>query len=98
MSPAFPTRPSSESVANVVARGAVVAVRLVKGVVGLVAVGSGPSGGILAPLLILGGAAGALAGQLWLGHPGVWALVGMAGILSGAMRAPLTGADRKSVG
>jgi CBS domain-containing protein len=29
---------------------------------------------------------------LILGNPGVWALVGMAGILSGAMRAPLTGA------
>jgi len=70
----------------------VVALLVVKAIVWLVALGSGTSGGILAPLLILGGAAGALAGQLWLGDPGVWALVGMAGILSGAMRAPLTGA------
>lgn len=70
----------------------VVALLVVKAVVWLVALGSGTSGGILAPLLILGGAAGALAGQLWLGNPGIWALVGMAGILSGAMRAPLTGA------
>ncbi len=70
----------------------VLALLVVKGVVWLVALGSGTSGGILAPLLILGGAAGALAGHLWLGDPGVWALVGMAGILSGAMRAPLTGA------
>jgi H+/Cl- antiporter ClcA len=70
----------------------VLALLIVKGVVWLVALGSGTSGGILAPLLILGGAAGALAGHLILGNPGVWALVGMAGILSGAMRAPLTGA------
>ena len=70
----------------------ILALLVVKAVVWLVALGSGTSGGILAPLLILGGAAGALAGQLWLGNPGVWALVGMAGILSGAMRAPLTGA------
>ena len=40
----------------------------------------------------LGGAAGCIAG-LWLpGSPGVWAMIGMAGIMSGAMRAPLTGA------
>ena len=70
----------------------ILALLVVKAVVWLVALGSGTSGGILAPLLILGGAAGALAGQLWLGNPGLWALVGMAGILSGAMRAPLTGA------
>ncbi|WP_079638603.1 chloride channel protein [Sphingopyxis flava] len=70
----------------------VLALLVVKGVVWLVALGSGTSGGILAPLLILGGAAGALAGHLWLGDPGLWALAGMAGILSGAMRAPLTGA------
>ena len=65
---------------------------VVKGVVWLVALGSGTSGGVLAPLLILGGAAGGIAG-LWLpGSPGFWAMIGMAGIMSGAMRAPLTGA------
>lgn len=64
----------------------------VKAVVWLVALGSGTSGGVLAPLLILGGAAGCIAG-LWLpGSPGFWAMIGMAGIMSGAMRAPLTGA------
>src|SRR3546814_12508508 len=46
----------------------VVALLLVKGVVWLVALGSGTSGGILAPLLILGGAAGALAGQIGRAH------------------------------
>ncbi|NKI98644.1 chloride channel protein [Novosphingobium sp. SG707] len=64
----------------------------VKAAVWLVALGSGTSGGVLAPLLMLGGALGALAG-LWLpGDEGVWAMIGMAGIMSGAMRAPLTGA------
>ena len=70
----------------------VVSLLVVKGIVWLVALGSGTSGGILAPLLILGGAAGYLLGQLLPGDPGLWALIGMAGILSGAMRAPLTGA------
>ncbi|MBS0395681.1 MAG: chloride channel protein [Proteobacteria bacterium] len=65
---------------------------LVKATVWLVALGSGTSGGILAPILILGGAAGCLLGQLLPGHAGFWAMIGMAGILSGAMRAPLTGA------
>ena len=68
------------------------ALLIVKAVVWLVALGSGTSGGILAPLLILGGAFGALAGQFLPGSVGFWALIGMAGIMSGAMRAPLTGA------
>jgi CIC family chloride channel protein len=70
----------------------VVALLLVKAVVWLVALGSGTSGGVLAPLLILGGALGCLLGQLVPGNAGFWAMVGMAGIMSGAMRAPLTGA------
>ncbi|SDA36844.1 chloride channel protein [Sphingomonas sp. NFR15] len=70
----------------------VLALLVVKAIVWLVALGSGTSGGVLAPLLILGGALGALAGQVLPGPAGFWALIGMAGILSGAMRAPLTGA------
>jgi CBS domain-containing protein len=62
---------------------------LVKATVWLVALGSGTSGGVLAPLLIIGGAMGAVAGH-WLGHPGFWALAGMAAMMSAAMRAPLT--------
>ncbi|WP_313801383.1 chloride channel protein [Sphingobium sp.] len=64
----------------------------VKAVVWLVALGSGTSGGVLAPLLILGGALGCLAGQYLPGDAGFWAMIGMAGIMSGAMRAPMTGA------
>jgi H+/Cl- antiporter ClcA/CBS domain-containing protein len=71
---------------------AVVLLLVVKAVVWLVALGSGTSGGILAPLLILGGCAGFLIGQYLPGDPGFWAMIGMAGIMSGVMRAPMTGA------
>jgi len=70
----------------------VVALLAVKAIVWLVALGSGTSGGVLAPLLILGGAAGCLIGQVLPGEAGFWAMIGMAGIMSGAMRAPMTGA------
>ncbi|WP_242098585.1 chloride channel protein [Sphingomonas sp. CROZ-RG-20F-R02-07] len=65
---------------------------VVKAIVWLVALGSGTSGGVLAPLLIMGGAFGALLGQFLPGSIGFWAMIGMAGMMSGAMRAPLTGA------
>ncbi|MGE5564258.1 MAG: chloride channel protein [Bacillota bacterium] len=71
---------------------AVLLLLVVKAIVWLVALGSGTSGGILAPLLILGGCAGFLVGQYLPGDPGFWAMVGMAGIMSGVMRAPMTGA------
>jgi len=70
----------------------VLALLVVKAVVWLIALGSGTSGGVLAPLLILGGALGYLVGSFLPGSPGFWAMIGMAGIMSGAMRAPLTGA------
>jgi H+/Cl- antiporter ClcA/predicted transcriptional regulator len=70
----------------------VVALALVTAVVWLVALGSGTSGGILAPILILGGALGYLCGMALPGPAGFWAMLGMAAIMSGAMRAPLTGA------
>jgi len=63
---------------------------LVKAVIWLVALSSGTSGGVLAPLLIMGGALGFLEGQLIpFGGVGFWALVGMAAILGGTMRSPL---------
>jgi len=63
-----------------------------KAVVWSVALGSGTSGGVLAPLLIMGGALGALLGQhLPAGDPGLWAMVGMAAMMAGTMRSPLTG-------
>jgi H+/Cl- antiporter ClcA len=71
---------------------AVVLLLVVKAIVWLVALGSGTSGGILAPLLILGGCAGFLIGQYLPGDVGFWAMIGMAGVMSGTMRAPMTGA------
>ena len=68
------------------------ALLLVKAVVWLVALGSGTSGGVWAPLLILGGAAGFLVGRFLPGDAGFWVMIGIAGIVSGAMRAPMTGA------
>ncbi|KMO31214.1 chloride channel protein, partial [Methylobacterium tarhaniae] len=64
----------------------------VKAAIWLVALSSGTSGGVLAPLLILGGALGWLIGMALPGHPGFWALLGMGAMLGGTMRAPLTGA------
>ncbi len=76
---------------NHVATGAVLAILLVKAGIWLVALSSGTSGGVLAPLLILGGALGWLVGLGLPGDPGYWALLGMAAMMGGTMRAPLTG-------
>lgn len=71
---------------------ALVLLLIVKACVWLVALGSGTSGGVLAPLLILGGALGALVATVLPGDTGFWALLGMAAVMSAGMRAPLTGA------
>ncbi len=64
---------------------------LVKGFIWAVSLGSGTSGGVLAPLLILGGSLGALeAGFLPGGAQGLWPLVSMAAVLGGTMRCPFT--------
>ncbi len=63
----------------------------VKMAIWLIALSSGTSGGVLAPLLIMGGALGALEGHfIPFGESGFWALLGMSAILGGTMRAPLT--------
>ena len=71
---------------------ALVSLLLLKTLVWSVSLGSGTSGGVLAPLLIIGGALGGFVGQ-WLpvGDPGLWAMVAMAGMMGGTMRSPLTG-------
>ena len=64
---------------------------VVKAVIWSVALGSGTSGGVLAPLLIMGGAMGAcFAGFLPAADPGFWSLLAMAATMGGTMRAPLT--------
>jgi H+/Cl- antiporter ClcA len=71
--------------------GAAVSLVLVKAVIWIVALGSGTSGGVLAPLLMIGAGLGSVLGT-WLpgGDPQLWALVCMAAILAGTMRVPLT--------
>ena len=70
----------------------VVGVLIVKALIWSCSLGSGTSGGVLAPLLMMGGALGALASPYlpWEGV-GFWPLVSMGAILGGAMRVPLTG-------
>lgn len=65
----------------------------VKAVVWSIALGSGTSGGVLAPLLIIGGALGALFGHFVApDHQAMFALLGMAAMMGGTMRSPLTAA------
>ena len=54
--------------------------------------GSGTSGGVLAPVFMIGGALGALEGMVLPDvFPGFWALAGLAAVVGGVMRSPLTG-------
>jgi CIC family chloride channel protein len=63
----------------------------VKAIIWAVALGSGTSGGVLAPLLIIGGGLGAaLAHLLPAASPGFWALLAMSATMGGTMRSPLT--------
>jgi len=67
-------------------------VLFIKSVMWAVSLGSGTSGGVLAPLLMIGGALGGIeAGILPAEGAGFWPLVSMAAILGGTMRSPLTG-------
>jgi len=65
---------------------------LVKSAMWAISLGSGTSGGVLAPLLMMGGAMGAaLTPILPAEGAGFWAMVGMGAILGGTMRSPFTG-------
>ena len=69
---------------------AVLALLLCKAVMWVVALGSGTSGGVLAPLLMMGAGLGAVLGpHLPGGQPALWPLVFMAATLGGMMRAPV---------
>jgi H+/Cl- antiporter ClcA len=73
------------------ALGATLVLILVKWTIWSVALGSGTSGGVLAPLLMLGAALGSLCSPALpeIG-PGFWPLIGMAATLGGTMRSPIT--------
>jgi chloride channel protein, CIC family len=70
----------------------ILGVLLVKWFIWAVSLGSGTSGGVLAPLLMMGGALGGLE-AMFLPNEGVgfWPLISMGAILGGTMRAPFTG-------
>jgi CIC family chloride channel protein len=62
-----------------------------KALVWSLSLGSGTSGGVLAPLLIMGGALGAIEARfIPMGDAGLWAMICMAAMMGGTMRSPLT--------
>jgi len=62
-----------------------------KALVWSLSLGSGTSGGVLAPLLIMGGALGAIEARfIPIGDAGLWAMICMAAMMGGTMRSPLT--------
>jgi H+/Cl- antiporter ClcA/CBS domain-containing protein len=70
----------------------VIGILIVKTAIWSLSLGSGTSGGILAPMFMVGGALGALAAYVFPNvAPGFWALVALAGVLGGVMRSPFTG-------
>jgi CBS domain-containing protein len=70
----------------------IVGVLLVKPIIWAVSLGSGTSGGVLAPLLMMGGALGGLEAMILPNEGlGFWPLVSMGAILGGTMRSPFTG-------
>jgi H+/Cl- antiporter ClcA/predicted transcriptional regulator len=75
-----------------VPRNMLLGILLVKSVMWAVSLGSGTSGGVLAPLLMMGGALGGI--EAWFlpaEGAGFWPLVSMGAILGGTMRSPFTG-------
>jgi H+/Cl- antiporter ClcA len=75
-----------------VPRNVILGILLVKSAIWAISLGSGTSGGVLAPLLLMGGALGGMEAA-FLPHEGAgfWPLVSMAAILGGTMRSPFTG-------
>jgi H+/Cl- antiporter ClcA/CBS domain-containing protein len=68
-------------------------VLVVKSLIWVFSLGSNTAGGILAPLLMIGGALGAAMGHMMPAmSTGAWALVGMTAVLSAAIGSPLTAA------
>jgi H+/Cl- antiporter ClcA/CBS domain-containing protein len=70
----------------------IVGILVIKTLIWSLSLGSGTSGGVLAPVFMIGGALGALEGQA-LPHvfAGFWAMMGLAAVVGGVMRSPLTG-------
>jgi chloride channel protein, CIC family len=75
-----------------VPRTMILGILLVKSAIWAISLGSGTSGGVLAPLLMMGGALGGIE-SMFLPNEGIgfWPLVSMGAILGGTMRSPFTG-------
>jgi chloride channel protein, CIC family len=75
-----------------VPRRVIIGTLVVKSLIWSVSLGSGTSGGVLAPLLLMGGALGGVEAMFLPDRgAGFWPLVSMGAILGGTMRAPFTG-------
>lgn len=69
----------------------ILGVLIVKSIIWSVSLGSGTSGGVLAPLLMVGCALGSAEGMILPNEgAGFWALISMAAMLGGTIRAPFT--------
>jgi CIC family chloride channel protein len=70
----------------------ILGILIVKSIIWSFSLGSGTSGGVLAPLLMIGGALGGLE-TFFLPHvsPGFWSLITMAAVLGSTMGSPFTG-------
>ncbi len=76
---------------NHLALGVVATLLAVKAIIWVISLGSGTSGGVLAPLLMMGAGLGVVLSHVLPGNdPMLWPLVCMAATLGGVMRAPLT--------
>jgi H+/Cl- antiporter ClcA len=70
----------------------ILGILIVKTLIWSLSLGSGTSGGVLAPMFMVGGALGALEGAILPDvMPGFWAMCGLAAVVGGVMRSPLTG-------
>jgi chloride channel protein, CIC family len=73
--------------------GLIIGILIAKSLMWAFSLGSGTSGGVLAPLLMIGGAVGAMAGRLihaTIEERAFWALLGMGSMLAGSLGVPLT--------
>ena len=74
-----------------VPRNVIVGILIVKSAMWALALGSGTSGGVLAPLLMIGGALGGVEAIFFPNEGiGFWPLISMGAILGGTMRVPFT--------
>jgi chloride channel protein, CIC family len=70
----------------------IIGVLIVKSAIWALSLGSGTSGGVLAPLLMIGGALGGVESMFFPSEGvGFWPLVSMGAVLGGTMRCPFTG-------